>query len=124
VAGFAALPGNPRALGKTYVFSGGESLTLREMAVSLLAHMGRAKPVIGVPGWLCLPGILLFWIGSKLTGRENPFTYQTYTGLMQDAAPAHADARDDLGYRPRSFREGLETLDSLRNCLRRGGGPG
>lgn len=122
VAGFAALPGNPRALGKTYVFSGGEILTLREMAVRLLAHMGRSKPVIGVPGWLCLPGILAFWIRSKLARKENPFTYQTFTGLMQDAAPENAEAREDLGYRPRSFREGLETLHSLRDCLRRPGG--
>jgi nucleoside-diphosphate-sugar epimerase len=121
VAGFAALSGNPLALGKTYVFSGGEILTLREMAVRLLAHMDRPKPVIGVPGWLCLPGIALLSVWSKLTGRENPFTYQTYTGLMQDAAPESDAARADLGYRPRSFRKGLETLESLRGCLRRNG---
>jgi nucleoside-diphosphate-sugar epimerase len=124
VAGFAALPGNPRAVGKTYAFSGGEILTLREMAARLLAHMGRPKPVLGVPGWLCLPGILLLWMRSKLTGRESPFTYQTYTGLMQDAAPDDPAAREDLGYRPRSFREGMETLDSLRNCLRKKRGAG
>ncbi len=123
VAGFLALPGNPKAMGKTYVFTGGEILSLREMAESLLAHMGRSKPVVGVPAWLCLPGIALFWAWSKATGRNNPFTWQTYTGLMQDAVPSHQSARDDLGYHPRPFHQGLATLESLRGCLRTGRGP-
>ncbi len=118
VSGFLALPDNPRAFGKTYVFSGGETLSLRDMADALLAHMGRPKPVVGIPAWLCLPGIALLRAWAKLTGRENPFTYQTYTGLVQDAAPSHQSAQDDLDYRPRPFHQGLATLVSLRDCLR------
>lgn len=118
VAGFLALPGNPIALGKTYAFSGGESLTLKEMARLLLIHMGRPKPIWSIPGWLCLPGIAVMWVWSKAAGRENPFTWQTYTGLVQDAAPSHQAASEDLGYRPRPFHQGLATLDSLRDCLR------
>ena len=120
VSGFLALHDSPIALGKTYVFSGGDALSLREMARLLLVHMGRPKAVLGVPAWLCLPGIVLLWAWSKATGTENPFTYQTYTGLIQDAAPSHAAARKDLGYAPRSFHQGLASLTSLRDCLRMG----
>jgi NADH dehydrogenase len=120
VKGFLALPGNPKALGKTYVFSGGDALSLREMTRLLLLHMGRAKPIIGVPAWICLLGAGILWLVCKATGMKNAFTYQTYTGLVQDAAPSHRAAADDLGYRPRPFREGLATLESLRDCLRNG----
>jgi nucleoside-diphosphate-sugar epimerase len=118
VAGFLTLPGNPVALGKTYAFSGGENLTLKEMARLLLIHMGRPKPIWAIPGWLCLPVVAALWAFSKATGSGNPFTWQTYTGLVQDAAPPHLAARRDLGYRPRPFHQGLATLTSLRDCLR------
>lgn len=117
VAGFLMLPGNPVAFGKAYIFSGGDVVSLREMAEALLAHMGRRKPIVGVPAWICLLGAGLLWIAGKATGRKSVFTYQTYTGLVQDAAPSPRAAREDLGYRPRTFREGLATLTSLRNCL-------
>ncbi|MDB5102564.1 MAG: hypothetical protein JWP91_253 [Fibrobacteres bacterium] len=118
VAGFLTLPGNPRAMGKTYAFPGGEAISLRTMAKLLLAHMGRPKPVLGVPAWVCLPGISALRAWSRISGSENPFTYQTYTGLIQDAAPSHQSAREDLGYQPRPFHQGLATLASLRDCLR------
>ncbi|MDB5051525.1 MAG: hypothetical protein JWO30_4596 [Fibrobacteres bacterium] len=118
VAGFLALPRNPLALGKTYVFSGGDALSLREMARSLLAYMGRPKPIVGVPAWICLLGVAALWARDKATGGKTAFTWQTYTGLVQDAAPSHQAAERDLGFRPRPFREGLATLVSLRDCLK------
>lgn len=118
VSGLLTLPRNPRAMGGTFVFSGGENLTLKEMARLLLAHMGRPKPIWSIPGWMCPPAIALLWAWSRVMGRENPFTWQTYTGLVQDAAPSHGAAREDLGYRPRPFHQGLATLASLRDCLR------
>lgn len=118
VSGFLTLPGNPIALGKTYVFSGGAEIPLKEMARLLLIHMGRPKPVWAVPGWLCLSAVAVLWTWCKTTGRPNPFTWQTYTGLVQDAVPSHQAAREDLGYHPRPFHQGLATLTSLRDCLR------
>lgn len=118
VTGFLSLPGNPAAFGKTYVFSGGEALTLRDMAVALLRHMGRPKPVVGVPAWICLPLAIAFGALAKATGRDTGFNYQTYTGLVQDAAPSPREAAEELGFNPRSFEAGLETLASLRGCLK------
>jgi NADH dehydrogenase len=117
-AGFAALPGNAIAYGKTYVFSGGEALTLREMAELLLAHMGGPKPVRSLPAWLCLAAVGLAWMVSLVTRRPPFFTWQTYTGLIQDADFAPDLARSDLGYAPRPFRAGVANLNSLRDCLR------
>jgi nucleoside-diphosphate-sugar epimerase len=120
VAGFLALPDNPKAHGKTYAFSGGEILTLREMAEALLAHMGRPKPILPVPAWICLLGLAGLGLWAKLSGRRSAFTYQTYTGLIQDAAPSHRAAEEDLGYRPRPFREAVAHLRSLRGVLAQG----
>lgn len=116
VDGFLALPGNPKAFGKTYVFSGGEALSLRDMASALLAHMGRPKPVIGVPAWICLPAAIALGAMARVTGRDMGFDYQTYTGLVRDAAPSCREAQEDLGFRPRPFRRGLETLGALKGC--------
>ena len=113
-AGFLALPGNPAAFGKTYVFSGGGPVSLREMAQAVLAHMHKPKPIISVPAWICLLAVGAAWLGGKIARRPPAFTWQTYTGLIQDADFPCAEARADLGYRPRTFREGLATLASLR----------
>jgi nucleoside-diphosphate-sugar epimerase len=123
VSAFLLLPDNPVAFGKTYALTGGEILTLRRMAELLLGHMGRRKPILGVPAWMCLCGVAVFSVLSKLTGRKNPFTLQTYTGLIQDAVPDSDAAAKDLGYRPRAFRDGLPTLRSLRDCLRKDSAP-
>jgi NADH dehydrogenase len=116
-AGFAALPGNAAAFGKTYVFSGGGALSLKEMAESLLSHMGRPKPIRSLPAWLCLCAVAASWAYSRLGGRPF-FPWQTYTGLVQDAAFPPDAARADLGWRPRPFRAGVATLASLRDCLK------
>jgi NADH dehydrogenase len=119
VAGFLALPGNPRVFGKTYHFTGGGALTLREMARLLLAHMGRPKPILGFPLWLGFLFAAAARAWSLASGRDSAVTVQSLTGLVQDAAPEDADAARDLGYRPRSFREGIPSLRSLEGCLAR-----
>lgn len=118
VSAFLALPGNHKAYGKTYLLTGGETLSLRRMAEVLLIHMGRPKPIVGVPKWICLMGVAGLALWSKVSGSKNPFTLQTYTGLIQDAAPQDVGARMDLDYNPRKFHDGLATLVSLRDCLR------
>ena len=118
-AGFLVLPGNRIAFGKTYVFSGGASLTLLDMARALLAHMGRPKPVLGIPAWLCLLAIAASRAWSLISRRPPAFTWQTYTGLVQDADFDSAAAHADLGYAPRAFAEGLNSLTSLHGSLRK-----
>lgn len=117
VAGFLALAGNARAFGKTYHFTGGEVLTLREMAEALLGHMGRPKPCLGFPLWAGFLAAGAAWTWSRLSREGSALTVQSLTGLVQDAVPEDGSAAADLGYRPRPFREGIATLHSLRGCL-------
>lgn len=124
VAGFTALAGNPAALGKTYVFAGGEALSLRDMADLLLAHMGRRKPVLGFPLWAGFMLAVAARLWAMATGRESAVTVQSLTGLIQDAAPEDdGGAAADLGWRPRSFSQGLMSLHGLKDCLSRRGAP-
>lgn len=120
VGGFVTLAGNPKALGKTYVFAGAGAVSLRDMAHLLLAHMGRKKAVVGFPLWagFVLAGAARLW--AIATGRESAVTLQSLTGLVQDAVPQDdGGAAADLGFRPRSFQEGLPSLRSLKDCLSR-----
>jgi nucleoside-diphosphate-sugar epimerase len=119
VEGFLALVGRREALGKTYHFAGGGSLSLKEMAEALLAHMGRRKRVLGVPLALAYVPAAAAWAYGRVSGRPHDLTVQSLTGLCQDAVPEDPEASRDLGWRPRSFREGLATLRSLEGCLAR-----
>lgn len=118
VAGFLALPGNAKAFGKTYVFSGPGSIALEGMARRLLKHMGADKPIRSLPAWACLCAVGVARALSALTGRPPFFTWQTYTGLIEDADWPCDEAKADLGYAPRTFDEGIGSLASLRGCLR------
>jgi UDP-glucose 4-epimerase len=119
VMGFLALAGNPKAHGKTYHFTGGEVLSLHAMARALLTHMGRPKPIVGLPLWICLPLAALAGGWSRLLGGRALVNLQSLGGLVQDAVPEDTAAAEDLGYRPRPFREGIAALTSLKDCLRR-----
>lgn len=118
VGALLALEGNAKAYGKTYHLTGGEALTLREMAHALLAHMGRPKPILGVPLWLCLLGTWGASLWARASGRSNLVTPQSLTGLVMDAAPEDPAAREDLDWRPRPFRAGIASLVSLKDCLK------
>lgn len=117
VQGFLSLVGCEPAKGKTYHFAGGGSLSLREMAEALLAHMGRPKPLLGVPLALAFLPAAAAWLYGRALRRPHAFTLQSLTGLCQDAAPEDEGAARDLLWRPRSFREGIATLRSLKGCL-------
>jgi nucleoside-diphosphate-sugar epimerase len=47
--GFLAVAGNPKSYGKTYSFSGGEAIAIRDMAKLMLKHIGQKKLFITIP---------------------------------------------------------------------------
>ena len=47
--GFLAIAGNPKAYGKTYAFSGGEAIAIRDMAKLMLKHVKQEKPFVTIP---------------------------------------------------------------------------
>jgi len=103
LGGLAAMAGNPVTFGKTYNLSGGETVTLRELAELMLKQQGRAKPMVTVPASLCR-------IAARAWGVLNhrPMLMEhTLAGLTQDADLDHSAATLDLGYKPLGVRAGI-----------------
>ena len=102
--GFLAIAGNPKTYGKTYAFSGGEAIAIREMAKLMLKHVGQEKPFLTLPIPLCR---LVAFFAEKLQ-KKPILTWNAIAGVMQDDNLDNSEAREDLGYQPISFREGLQ----------------
>jgi Nucleoside-diphosphate-sugar epimerases len=103
LSGLAAMAGNPITFGKTYNLSGGETVTLRELAALMLEQQGRSKPLVTVPASLCLM-VARFW--GALNQRPMLMEH-TLAGLTQDADLDHSAATLDLGYQPIGVRAGI-----------------
>jgi len=104
MAGFLAVVGNPKAFGKTYAFSGGEAISIGEMAKLMLKHVGEEKPFVHLPVPVCRAIASVAGMVQK-----RPFlTWNAIAGVIQDANLDNSEAQRDLGYRPMTFREGLQ----------------
>lgn len=102
--GFLAIAGNEKSHGKTYAFSGGEAISIRDMAELMLRHAGLEKTFLHLPVPLCR---LIAWFAERF--QEKPIlTWNAIAGVMQDANLDNSQAREDLGYKPITFREGLQ----------------
>ncbi len=102
--GFLAVAGNEDAYGKTYAFSGGEAITIRDMAKLMLRHVGEEKVFITIPIALCC---MIAFVAERLQ-KKPILTWGAIAGVMQDANLDNSEARADLGYRPVTFHEGLQ----------------
>jgi NADH dehydrogenase len=103
LSGLLAMAGNPITFGKTYNLSGGETVTLRELAELMLARQGRSKPMLTIPASLCR-------VAARAWGALNrrPLLMEhTLAGLTQDADLDHSAATQDLGYQPIGVRAGI-----------------
>jgi NADH dehydrogenase len=104
--GFLAIPGNPKAYGKTYPFCGSEPISLWDMGREALRHEGISKPFVALPVWLCRLAAKV----TAVTMKRAPFTEHVIAGLTLDATPDWSETKADLGYDPVGFREGLARL--------------
>jgi NADH dehydrogenase len=102
--GFLAVADNPIAYGKTYNFSGGEEITIGDLARLMLKHQGVTKPFVHLPTSMCtaLAGLL----ESRMA--RPPLTWSVIAGMTQDANLDNSEARRDLGYAPIGVTEGLQ----------------
>ncbi len=102
--GFLAIAGNPKSYGKTYAFSGGEAISIRDMAKLMLKHVGQRKLFVTIPIPICK---LVAFFAERFQ-KKPILTWNAIAGVMQDADLDNSEARADLDYRPVSFREGLQ----------------
>jgi len=103
LSGLVAMAANPVTYGKTYNLSGGETLTLRELAALLLERQGLTKPVLIVPASLGRIAARAW----GLLNRRPLLMEHTIAGLTQDADLDPSAAMQDLGYRPIGVRAGI-----------------
>jgi len=101
--GFLAVAGNPKAYGKIYAFTGGEEITIWDLARLMLKHHGMSKPMIPLPASLCTGLARIF----ERTMSKPPLTWNVVAGITQDANLDNSEARQDLGYNPIGVREGF-----------------
>jgi nucleoside-diphosphate-sugar epimerase len=102
--GFLAIAGNAKTYGKTYAFSGGEAIAIRDMAKLMLKHVGQEKPLITIPIPICR---IIAFFAEKFQKRPI-LTWNAIAGVMQNANLDNSEAQTDLDYQPVSFREGLQ----------------
>jgi nucleoside-diphosphate-sugar epimerase len=119
INGLANIPGNPKSYGKTYYFSGSEEIPIRRLAELLLDHMGKKKQIIPIPVFLCRIICVAASALARITGNPSLLTWQTISGITQDLNPDNREAREDLYFNPRPFREGMQELRGLKDCLLR-----
>jgi nucleoside-diphosphate-sugar epimerase len=103
VDGLLRLSGAAVAYGKTYNFSGAESISMRELADLLLLHHDRPRPFLHLPVWSCqaLAAVLAVCL------RRPPLTSSAIAGIVNDANLDPTEAMTDLGYAPLGVRAGF-----------------
>jgi nucleoside-diphosphate-sugar epimerase len=104
VDGLLRLVANRVALGKTYNLSGGERISMLELAKLLLSHHDRPRPIVHLPVPLCRTLARTLGIVSS----RPSLTESAIAGVVNDADLDPADAMRDLGYRPLGVRAGFE----------------
>jgi nucleoside-diphosphate-sugar epimerase len=103
VDGLARVAGNEKARGRTYNFSGGEAISMIDLARLLVRRMGLRRLIVPVPEvmWRAACPLLGLLLGSRaLAG-------QIVAGFTQDADLDNGPARADLGYDPLPVSRGV-----------------
>jgi nucleoside-diphosphate-sugar epimerase len=101
--GLAAIAGNAKSYGKTYNFSGGEEISIRDFARLLLEYQGISRAFIPVPIPIC--NAIAFFM--ERTMKKPLLTRYEISRILQEAASDNTTAKEDLGYSPIGVREGL-----------------
>jgi nucleoside-diphosphate-sugar epimerase len=106
VKGLLEITENKKTFGKTYNFSGGEEISMRNFARMLLRYEGIKKPFISVPVPVCN---LIASIMEKTM--KKPFlTRYGISRIIHEASFDNSEAQKDLGYFPIGISEGLEKI--------------
>jgi nucleoside-diphosphate-sugar epimerase len=102
--GLLRLAGNPVAYGKLYNFSGGEAISMRDLAKLMLASRGQRRLFVHIPVGICRALAAL----SKRLMERPPLTQSAIDGLVNDANLDPSLACAELGYRPLGVHAGFE----------------
>jgi len=91
---------------RAYNISGGETLTYRDMVSRIFAGLGRVPRILTVPYWAFAVAVR----AAKILPRFRALSPAMARRMNQDMVFDHAEAAEDLGFRPRPFRPGRDDL--------------
>jgi nucleoside-diphosphate-sugar epimerase len=103
VDALARIAGNAATHGRTYNLSGGEAVTINELARLMLEYHGGPRPLLHLPVRLCraLARVL------AVVMADPPLNEYTIAGMINDADLDPGDAMRDLGYQPVGVQQGF-----------------
>ena len=100
---FGVLLHEEKTANKDYVLSGGSVIELREMLKIIGRNLGKNVHFISCPFAVAYFGACVLY---HLTGKKKDFREKVQR-LCEPRAYSHEDARNDFGYAPVSFEEGI-----------------
>lgn len=89
---------NPTAFNRAFNLPGGETLSYRDMVAHIFAGLGRTPRILPLPSGLLQAALPL--VQDRLPHRYSP---ALFLRMNQDLAFDATEAREALGYAPRSF---------------------
>ena len=104
VKGLLAIAGNEKTYGKTYNFSGGEAISMRDLARVILKNVGKKKIIIPIPVFVCNALALIM----EKTMSRPLLTRYAISRIVHEAASDHSSAHEDLGYDPIRVSDGIK----------------
>lgn len=104
---FSAL-NSPRATNRDYNISGAETLAYRAMVCRVFAALGSRPRLLSVPMWVFRIAVSCL----SLIPRYRHWSSAMAERMNRDLVFDHADAKRDLGFRPRSFKLSAQDLPS------------
>lgn len=103
---------DPATIGKEYDVGGKSPISYRELLADIAETIGKRRLFVPIPYWL---GLFVGYVGEIIpNGLVNVERIQR---LREDKIVDYSLARDELGFSPRSFREGvLLEVQALRKA--------
>lgn len=101
---------HPRLRETTLPLCGPRSVTLKEMAEMIRSARGTRGWTLPIPSRLARLAIRSYSFACGLRKIAPAFDWQTYTGLVEDAAPDGSEAQRLLGWNPRAFDPRLDGI--------------
>lgn len=93
----------PAAIGQSYDLPGAEPLAYLDLVETVAGALGKKPRVVKLP----LEPVRLALVAAERLRLPLPIESEQVMRLREDKAYAYEEARQDLDYAPRSFREGV-----------------
>ena len=106
--GLLSVLDNRKTYNKTYIFNGGEEISIYNLARLILKSQGMSKPFIFIP--VSLWKFIAFILDKTM--KNPPFNQYTISRITHDIIFNNTDAQKDLGYDPISISEGIVNVFS------------